>query len=143
MTKIELVSAGGTDADVLTRLGTRAFADDLLNERINNTVNLTTEQVEEHILWRIKRNERRIGAPSSYWFKAIDTETGKPVGYTGIQAPEPGKEKGADTNDSGMPAMMDRELYAQLGEKTKMLKEHCLGDREDFWCKSTCILPYL
>ena len=137
MAKIDIVSANGTDAAVLTRLGTRAFANDLINDRVNNTVNLTPEQVEEHVLWRIKRNERRIGSPSSHWFKAIDSETGKAVGYTGIQEPETesGKAAGADTNDTGMPAMMDRELYAQIGETTKGLKEKCLGERKDFWCK--------
>ena len=123
------------DADPLTRIGYKAFADDLLNKRLYNLVDATPSQVEEDLQWRINRNSRRMYNEGSHWFKAIDTTTGKPVGYSGILAPEKGKPKGLDTDDSVMPVTMNQELYALIGEKGKALRKQHLGERDDYWCK--------
>lgn len=141
MASFDIVPIDQGDHDPLTRIGYRAFADDLLNKRLYNLVDPTPEQLEEDLQWRIGRNGRRMHSAGSHWVKAIDTTTGKPVGYSGILAPEKGKPKGLDTDDSVMPATLNKELYAAIGEKGKMLRKQHLGERDDYWCEFRPICP--
>lgn len=142
MSTFDIVPIDKGDNDPLTRIGYRAFDDDLLNKRLYNLVDATPEQVEEDLQWRINRNGRRMfSGAGSHWFKAIETATGKPVGYCGILAPEKGKPKGLDTDDSVMPVTMNKELWALVGEKGKALRKQYLGERDDYWCESRPICP--
>jgi hypothetical protein len=143
MSSIDIVPIGEADGDILTRVGYRAFADDLLNKRLYNLEDPTPSQLEKDLQWRIKRNERRMYAPGGYWFKAIESSTGKPVGYCGIQEPEKGKAKGLDAEDQEvLPETMNRELYDFVSKKGKELREKLLGERDDYWCKSTSVCGF-
>jgi hypothetical protein len=141
MASFEIVPIEQGDNDPLTRIGYQAFADDLLNKRLYNLVDPTPEQVEEDLQWRINRNGRRMYTAGSHWVKALESTTGKPVGYSGILAPEKGKPKGLDTDDSVMPATLNKELYALIGEKGKALRKQHLGERDDYWCESRPLCP--
>jgi len=141
MASFNIVPIDQGDADPLTRIGYRAFADDLLNKRLYNLVDATPSEIEEDLQWRINRNGRRMHSAGSHWFKALEIATGKPVGYCGILAPEKGKPKGLDTDDSVMPVTMNTELYAVIGEKGKVLRKQHLGERDDYWCKSRPLCP--
>ena len=141
MASFDIVPIDQGDADPLTRIGYQAFADDLLNKRLYNLIDPTPEQLEEDLQWRIGRNDRRMHSAGSHWFKAIETATGKPVGYSGIVAPEKGKPKGFDTDDTAMPATLNKELYAIIGEKGKALRKQHLGDRDDYWCEFRPLCP--
>lgn len=135
MATFEIVSIGEKDASVLTRIGYKAFADDLLNRTLYNLVDATPAQVEADLQWRIGRNEKRMHTSGSYWFKAMEPATGKAVGYSGILAPEKGKPKGLDTDDTKLPDTMNQELWAVVGAKGKELREQHVGKRDDYWCK--------
>lgn len=143
MATFDIVPIDQGDADPLTRIGYQAFADDLLNQRLYNLVDPTPQQLEEDLQWRIGRNDRRMHSTGSHWFKAIETLTGKPVGYCGILAPEKGKPKGLDTDDTVMPATLNKELYALIGEKGKALRKQHLGERDDYWCEFRPLCPIL
>jgi hypothetical protein len=132
----DIVPIGETDASVLTRIGYKAFADDLLNKRLYNLEDATPAQIEQDLQWRIQRNEKRMHSSGSHWFKAIEPATGKAVGYCGILAPEKGKPKGLDADDTKMPETMNQELWAVIGAKGKELREKHVGKRDDYWCKS-------
>lgn len=136
MATFEVIPIGEGDASVLTRIGYRAFGDDLLNKRLYNLENATPSQIEEDLQWRITRNSRRMYGPGSHWFKATEIATGKPVGYCGILAPEKGKAKGLDTDDTVPPVTMNSELFALIGEQSKTLRKEHLGERDDYWCES-------
>jgi ribosomal protein S18 acetylase RimI-like enzyme len=144
MASFEIIPIEQGDNDPLTRIGYRAFADDLLNKRLYNLVDATPSEVEEDLQWRIDRNGRRMHSAGNHWFKAVATATGKPVGYSGILAPEKGKPKGFDTDDSVMPVTMNKELHALMGEKGKALRRQHLGERDDYWCefKPLCHIPW-
>jgi hypothetical protein len=133
----DIVSIGETDASALTRIGYKAFADDLLNLRLYNLQDATPSQIENDLQWRIQRNEKRMYGPGGHWFKAINTATGKAVGYCGILAPEKGKPKGLDTTDDTikLPETMNQDLWAVVGAKGKELREQHMGNRDDYWCK--------
>jgi hypothetical protein len=131
-----IVPIGETDASVLTRVGYKAFADDLLNKRLYNLEDATPAQIEADLQWRISRNEKRMHGAGSHWFKAIEPATGKAVGYCGILAPEKGKPKGLDVDDTKTPETMNHELLAVIGAKGKELREKHVGKRDDYWCKS-------
>jgi hypothetical protein len=141
MASFDIVPIEQGDNDPLTRIGYQAFADDLLNKRLYNLVDPTPEQVEEDLQWRINRNGRRMYSAGSHWVKALESTTGKPVGYSGILAPEKGKPKGLDTDDSVMPATLNKELYALIGEKGKALRKQHLGERDDYWCEFRPLCP--
>lgn len=145
MATFEIVPIGEKDASVLTRIGYKAFADDLLNRTLYNLVDATPAQVEADLQWRIGRNEKRMHTSGSYWFKAIEPATGKAVGYSGILAPEKGKPKGLDTDDTKLPDTMNQELWAVVGAKGKELREQHVGKRDDYWCKSGlfCFQPHV
>jgi hypothetical protein len=138
--RYEIVPIGNTDASVLTRIGYKAFADDLLNKRLYNLEDATTAQIEQDLQWRIQRNEKRMYSAGSHWLKAIEPATGKAVGYCGILAPEKGKPKGLDADDTKMPESMDQELWAVIGAKGKELREQHVGKRDDYWCKCISLL---
>jgi hypothetical protein len=135
----DIVPIGETDASVLTRIGYKAFADDLLNKRLYNLEDATPAQIEQDLQWRISRNEKRMYGAGSHWFKAVERSTGKAVGYCGILAPEKGKPKGLDADDTKMPETMNQELWAVIGAKGKELREKHVGKRDDYWCKSITI----
>ena len=75
----------------------------------------------------------------SHWFKAIESATGKAVGYCGILAPEKGKPKGLDTDDTELPRTMNQDLWAVVGDKGKKLREQHMGKRDDYWCECISI----
>jgi hypothetical protein len=132
----DIVPISETDASVLTRIGYKAFANDLLNLRLYNLEDATPSQVEDDLQWRIQRNEKRMNEPGSHWFKAIESAIGKAVGYCGILAPEKGKPKGLDvTGDTKLPETMNQDLWAMVGAKGKELREQHMGNRDDYWCK--------
>lgn len=135
----DIVPISETDPSVLTRIGYKAFADDLLNSRLYNLEGATPSQIENDLQWRIRRNEKRMNDSGSHWLKAVESTTGKAVGYCGILAPKEGKPHGLDTDDTKLPETMDRNLHATLEAKAKELREQCLGKRDDYWCKRTPI----
>jgi hypothetical protein len=132
----DIVPIGERDASVLTRIGYKAFANDLLNLRLYNLQDAAPTQVEDDLQWRIQRNEKRMYGSGSHWFKAIEATTGKAVGSCGILAPEKGKPKGLDTTDNTkLPETMSQDLWAVVGAKGKELREQHMGNRDDYWCK--------
>jgi hypothetical protein len=132
----DIVPIGERDASVLTRIGYKAFANDLLNLRLYNLQDAAPTQVEDDLQWRIQRNEKRMYGSGSHWFKAIEATTGKAVGSCGILAPEKGKPKGLDTTDNTkLPETMNQDLWAVVGAKGKELGEQHMGNIDDYWCK--------
>lgn len=139
----DIIPISETDASVLTRIGYKAFANDLLNLRLYNLQDATPAQVEDNLQWRIQRNEKRMYGSGGYWFKAIESTTGKAVGSSGILAPEKGKPKGLDvTDDTKLPETMNHDLWAAVGAKGKELRERYMGDRDDYWCKCVYHLSF-
>lgn len=137
---IDIVPATPEDASTLVPIGLLAFSKDPLNRAIEKYADLTPAQRSEHLQWRIGRSKLRMTGPRKHWFKAIDSETGNLVGYTGAAAPE--KEEQPKTTTSILehlteaPATIDRELAAAAERELEEVKKRNVGDRKDLWCKS-------
>jgi hypothetical protein len=133
---VKIIPADHNDAPRLVPIGVRAFKNDELHSRLENLEGLTAAELDEHMQWRIARNVRRMAGPDDHWYQAIDTETGEPLGFTGIMAPEKGKKKGLLDADTGMelPACINREVHKMVGEVSGQLRKQHMGDRDDYWC---------
>jgi hypothetical protein len=136
---IKIIPADHNDAPRLVPIGIRAFKNDELHKRLENLEGLTPAELDQHMQWRIERNVRRMAGPHDHWYQAIDTETGEPVGYTGILAPEKGKTKGlfaADVEtELPMPACINKEVHDMVAETSDRLRKEYMGVRGDYWCK--------
>ena len=134
---IKIIPADHNDAPRLVPIGIRAFKNDELHSRLENLEGLTPAELDAHMQWRIARNVRRMAGPDDHWYQAVDTETGEPLGFTGILAPEKGKKKGLLSADVGteLPACINREVHKMVGEVSDQLRKQHMGDRDDFWCK--------
>lgn len=144
---IDIVRAIPSDASSIVPVGLRAFEADRLNQELElrHLRDLTPTQQNEHLQWRIKRNERRMTGADKYWFKAVDSETGNPVGYTGMvpaKKESPETTTAASINDifTEVPATIDLELYAVLERTLEEVKKRHMGDRDDFWCKCALLV---
>jgi hypothetical protein len=142
---VKIIPADHNDAPRLVPIGVRAFKNDELHSRLENLEGLTAAELDEHMQWRIARNVRRMAGPDDHWHQAIDTETGEPLGFTGIMAPEKGKKKGLLDADTGteLPACINREIHKMVGEVSGQLRKQHMGDRDDYWCmflmRSICV----
>jgi hypothetical protein len=136
---IKIIPADHNDAPRLVPVGIRAFKNDEIHSRLENLEGLTPAELDAHMQWRIARNVRRMAGPHDHWFQAIDTETGEPVGFTGVLAPEKGKVKGLISSDVAtelaMPACINKEVHDMVGETSERLRKEYMGDRDDYWCK--------
>jgi hypothetical protein len=136
---IKIITADHNDAPKLVPVGIRAFKKDELHSRLENLAGLTPAELDAHMQWRIARNVKRMAGPDDHWFQALDTETGEPLGYTGIMAPEKGKKKGLFSADVAtelvMPACINKEIHDMVAETSDRLRKEYMGDRDDYWCK--------
>lgn len=142
---IDIVRAIPSDASSIVPVGLRAFEADRLNQELElrHLRDLTPTQQDEHLQWRIKRNERRMTGSDRHWFKAVNSETGSPVGYTGMTPPE---KASPDTTNleaifSEVPASIDLELYSVLSRKLEEVIKRHMRDRDDYWCKFSSRVP--
>lgn len=140
---ITILPATPSDSAVLTPIGLLAFANDPLNQALVTTTTPTPAQQEEYVQYRIQRNERRMAGPGKSWFKAVDSDTGEVLGYTGILAPEQVKVLGGVVAGSGpanadgpLPEILNREWVDVVEREFGALKKRHLDGREDFWCES-------
>ena len=135
---IKIIPAHHNDAPRLVPIGIRAFKNDELHSRLENLEGLTPAELDAHMQWRIARNVRRMEGPHDHWYQAIDTETGEPLGYTGILAPEKGKTKGLISADVAaelvMPSCINKEIHDMVAETSDRLRKEYMGDRDDYWC---------
>lgn len=135
---VKIIPADHNDAPRLVPVGIRAFQHDELHSRLETLEGLTPAQLDEHMQWRIARNVRRMAGPHDHWFQAIDTETGEPIGFTGILAPEKGKTKGVFSSDVApelvMPACINKEISDMVAETSDRLRKEYMGGRDDYWC---------
>ncbi|KAM0719282.1 hypothetical protein Q7P37_005187 [Cladosporium fusiforme] len=137
---ITILPALPSDSATLTPIGLLAFANDPLNAAMVKASTSTPSQLDEHLQWRIKRNERRMQGAGKFWFKAVDSETGEMIGYTGILAPEAGVKfnnvavgAGSVEAEGGMPEIIDREWLVVWEGIMEELKERHLKGRDDYW----------
>jgi hypothetical protein len=135
---VKIIPADHNDAPKLVPVGIRAFKHDPLHNRLENLEGLTTAELDAHMQWRIARNVRRMAGPDDHWYQAIDTETGEPVGFTGIMAPEKGKKKDVSPSDVAtelvMPACINKEVHDMIATTSDRLRKEYMGDRDDYWC---------
>lgn len=136
---ITILPAQPSDASTLVPIGLLAFSADPLNCALLKLSTATPAQLAAHLQWRIKRNERRMAGPGGFWFKAVDSESGEVLGFTGALAPEvdAGAHAGAGALqiDGEVPEVVDREFMGRWERGLEGLKEECLGARRDYWCE--------
>jgi hypothetical protein len=94
--------------------------------------NATVSQRSEHLRWRTKRMGNRMQSAGTYWFRAVDVQTGRVVGITGVIAPH--CDKSGWTNEPS--EAIDEELFEECAQMIAQKKKELLGDRGDVWCKS-------
>lgn len=139
---IEIVPASAADAPVLCPVGTLAFADDALNSHFGRPSQLTAAQNEESLNWRIHRFKARAEGEGKFWFKAIDSDTGAVVGYSGIFSPEAVKQKAGSISQAAeaLPSFMDATVIGQFEEKLEAFKKKVLGEGgNEVWCEYLCL----
>ncbi|OQO01349.1 hypothetical protein B0A48_12904 [Cryoendolithus antarcticus] len=131
----EIVKATSADAEALTPIGAAAFLTDGLNLRIGDPRTFTPEQTRESEAWRQTRFKARADGPGKFWFKAIDSETGRIAGYSGIFTPESVKAGAASLNagdgDIEIPSFLDRAFMDVMEERMKGFKGSVLGERKE------------
>lgn len=137
---ISILPATLADVRIMMPTGVKAFSSDPLNRAIENVDKATPEQRQDYLEWRIARNEKRMTGPGKHWFKAVDTDSGAIVGYTGIMAPEAesvnGLPEGKEPElNAATAAIMNKELYGEVERKLGEARERCMGARKDYWCK--------
>jgi hypothetical protein len=79
----DIVSIGETDASALTRIGYKAFADDLLNLRLYNLQDATPSQIENDLQWRIQHVWTRGSLVQSHQYR--NRESSRILRYPGTR----------------------------------------------------------
>ena len=95
--------------------------------------NATPAQQSEHLRWRTQRMGNRMQPAGTYWFRAVDVQTGRTVGVIGALAP--GCDKSGWTHQP--TEAIDGEKFEQCAQFIGEKRIELLGDREDVWCKSS------
>ena len=136
---ISIQPATTQDAPDMVSVGTRAFADDLMNQAFFDPRKATPEQYEEFMKWRVERTHKRMGGLGALYFKAMDDSTGALLGVIGIAKPVEG-QSGPDA-DHALQATVTKPDFVNAGASEEMMKKQeemnkkWVGDRKDVWCK--------
>ena len=121
------------DASEMLDVGMAAFANDLLNQSLFQLESATPEERAEFLRWRLESSKVRMRGPGKHWFKATDESTGKIVGLSGLYSPE-----ATDTSEHSSgpkPRWVNQDLDNEVNETLEAMRQECMGDRKDFWCK--------
>jgi hypothetical protein len=94
--------------------------------------NATPAQQSEHLRWRTERMGNRMQSAGTYWFRAVDVQTNRTVGVTGIIAPH--CDKSGWTHEP--TEAIDEESFQECGEMLAQKKKELLRDRDEVWRKS-------
>lgn len=69
----------------------------------------------------------------TYWFRAVDVQSGDTVGVAGIVAPH--CDKSGWTNKPS--EAVDKQSFERCAQMMAQKRHDLLGDREDVWCESS------
>jgi hypothetical protein len=130
---IEIVAATEQHAQEFARLDIVANAhDEIFIYACPHDRNATPAQQSEHLRWRTERMGNCMQSAGTYWFRAVDVQTGRTVGVTGVLAPR------CDTSGwiHEPTEAIDGEKFAQCEQLIEKKRTELLGNREDVWCKS-------
>ncbi|QIW95100.1 hypothetical protein AMS68_000618 [Peltaster fructicola] len=132
---IKVEKATPEDAPALTRIGHHAFENDVFQRKAIRFDGANAAQTEEYWTWRIGRMRARLAKSDAHWHKAVDTDTGEIVGFTGIIEPNNAEidEAFNAQHKDHLPEIVDGPLFAEHAAKMSTTKERLLGDRNDFW----------
>ena len=134
-TEIEILPATEQDAKEFAELTIVSNAQDRLFIYVcPHDRNATLTQQSEHLRWRTERMRNRMQTAGTHWFRAVDVQTGRTVGVTGVIAPH--CDKSGWTNERS--EAIDEEAFTECAQMTAGKRKDLLGDREEeTWCKST------
>lgn len=134
---IIILPATADDAAEMVRVGMKAFANDLLNQKMFNLGSASPEEIEEYRQWRTSVARLRMSGPGKYYFKAVDETSGAIRGYAALNSP------GAESvpHDAlSRPKFVDTKADDDLMEKMKATRDEFLGDRKDVWYVQSCLV---
>jgi hypothetical protein len=130
---IEIVATTEQDAEEFAQLDILANAQDrMFIYACPLDRNATPAQQSEHLRWRTEWMANRMRSAGTYWFRAVDAQTGRTVGITGAIAPN--CDKSGWTH--GLTEAIDKEFFEECCQIVEQKKTELLGDRKDVWCKS-------
>ncbi|KAJ8607774.1 hypothetical protein MRB53_040070 [Persea americana] len=132
---IEIQPVSLSDVSDMVAVGALAFAASSLEKLTFPVQDLTAQQLEEYTAWRRDRAAKRTLKPGSYWYKAVNAETGELAGYTGILQPEVPQISLPDKAE--FPSNANVEAILELKDELEAKKTQNLGDRSDVWCRHT------
>ncbi|GAM86997.1 hypothetical protein ANO11243_050180 [Dothideomycetidae sp. 11243] len=131
---IEIHPATEQDAEELTPIAMAAFRNDVLNVKVEPILSesnpATSEQRAEYVKYRTERLRNRLTGTDKYWYKAVDVDTGKAVGLTGIYGPT--AEQGAAA-DKPLPDPEANAVVEGVHAELTRCKKEFLGERQDVW----------
>ena len=132
---IEIVATTEQDAEEFAQLDILANAQDrMFIYACPLDRNATPAQQSEHLRWRTEWMANRMRSAGTYWFRAVDAQTGRTVGITGAIAPN--CDKSGWTNERS--EAIDEAAFMECAQMTAGKRKELLGDREqETWCKST------
>ena len=125
-TEIEILPATEQDAKEFAELTIVSNAQDRLFIYVcPHDRNATLTQQSEHLRWRTERMRNRMQTAGTHWFRAVDVQTGRTVGVTGVIAPH--CDKSGWTNERS--EAIDEEAFTECAQMTAGKRKDLLWDR--------------
>jgi hypothetical protein len=132
MNNISIVPCRIEDAEEMEPVGTAAFATDPVNQAIFDVTTANEDDLADYRAWRMQLNRERMKGDGKYYFKAIDDDTGKIIGYIGIF------DASVDIASQAQfprPACINVEAEKRIKEQLHEAEEKWMNSQERMWCK--------
>ncbi|KAF2167029.1 hypothetical protein M409DRAFT_22467 [Zasmidium cellare ATCC 36951] len=134
-TPISISRAVPADIVNLVTIRRAAYATDRLHA-LGLPSPMTPSQKQAYLYCQLATMEIRFTLSNRYYFKAVDSSSGKTVGFSCWNALE-GDSKGAEGGEGpvmpSLPGFVDSKVFDEIGKKFKEAKERIVGGRGDFW----------
>ncbi|KAF2149181.1 acyl-CoA N-acyltransferase [Myriangium duriaei CBS 260.36] len=126
---VQILPVAFDDSAEMMPVGMAAFANDELEKASYPTVSMNQSELDSHLQWRTERLRARISGIGKHWFKAIDSESGKIIGFSGIYDPRADRTPSSNPLEEGATKNPSPSPQEQINERQKKI----LGDRKDIW----------
>lgn len=145
--KIEISRANITDARELALITTSAFENDTLDKAITRHATSTASELGEFLEWRVRNISSQLKQANLHWFKAIDIEANRIVGYGVIvepkingNAPPHEAENQISRDENPLPAFVNTDVLGVIEQKVESAKIETISDGNELWGVSSRFL---
>lgn len=147
---IEISRANVTDARELALVTTSAFKNDTLDKAVTRHATSTASEFGEFLEWRVRNISSQLKQANLHWFKAVDIEANKIVGYGVIVEPEVNgnappheAENQISRHENPLPAFLDTDVLGVIEQKMESAKKETFSDGDELWGMSQDLCGHL